>query len=733
MAAEGGMVSSRTDADLLDLDTRLLSDFIYELNVTRRHVNAYPNNHPVILTSADKVLGILRELLSIRHDIILGVAKDALLVGTSSLDRKNPVYRDVAGTLFSHGIASITFNNRIDRQQLLNFCRLISFKREQLEAKGGISRLLAIAGISGISITTVDYRAFHAREEEVIEAKNKAIFDKQSSLVWENFVRSLLEGSLGLQGEAYDLNPDLVAEILNSNALKTAGAQPAKSYWHSIAGFIHQLDESKIGKQKEEMIRRLSGLINGLTPELRRQFLNSAFSTLATRHELARSILSNIPEDYLIDALDDLNARQGALPQMLLNLVGKLSESLAEGDPDNDMQDQKGSNVGIREKLKTIFKEDSPDKFVPDDYQKALHAIISSRAISPEDNADLQELRTSLGNSDIEGKIGLIVLDIIDTSQIDIDIEILQRNLLDLTSYFLNIGEFRPLVKMYDKMAMTMANRQEESCREVMAAFSSPEFLEEVLNGLTGWGKAKYDEIAQLISRVGVPFVEPLLDRLAEEQNMSLRRYYMERLRELGPLAREATISRLRDNRWYFVRNLVLVLRSLEDQSVIPPVRRITSHPNPRVRQEAIRTLLSLRDPEADQLLLKDMDSGNSEVRITAVKLAEFSQNPQVQQRLLGFLAQGGLTGFEYELKSATIHSLGMIGNPAVIPELERFLKSRSLLRPGQLSRLKAELVQSLKHYPAQAVSPLLKSIATSGQRDLRRIAEELSRNLQGE
>lgn len=726
------MVSSHTDANLHDLDTRLLSNFIYELNVTRRHVTAYPNNHPVILSSADKLLGILRELLSIRNDITLGVAKDALLVGTSSLDRKNPVYRDMAGTLFSHGIASITVNNTIDRQELLNFCRIISFKREQLEAKGGISRLLAIAGISGIRIKTVDYRAFHAQDEEVIGAKDKAIFDKHSSLVWESFVRSLLEDTLGLHGDAFDLDPELVAEILNSSAQKPDGAQPGKSYWPSIADFLRQLDESRAAKQKEEMIHRLSGLINGLTPELRRQFLNSAFSTLATRHELARSILSNIPENYLIDALDDLNARQGALPHMLLNLVSKLSESLAEGEADNDMRDQKESNVGVREKLKTIFKEDSLDKFVPNDYQKALHAIISSRTISPGDNAQLEELKTSLDNSDIEGKIGLIVLDIIDTSQIDIDIEILQRNLLDLTSYLLNIGEFTALARMYDKMALTMADREEECCRVAMAAFASPEFLEEVLNGLTAWGKAKYDEIARLISRVGEPFAAPLLDRLAEEQNMSLRRYYMERLRELGPLAREATISRLRDNRWYFIRNLVLVLRSLEDQSVIPQVRRITGHPNQRVRQEAIRTLLALRDPEADQLLIRDMDSGNSEARIAAVKLAEFSQNPQVHLRLLGFLGQGGLTGFEFELKSAAIHSLGMIGNPAVLPELERFLKSRSLLRAGQLSRLKAVLVQSLKHYPGQAVSPLLKTLVTSGQRDLRRIAEELSRNLQG-
>lgn len=724
------MISSLTDATLHNLDTRLLSNVIYELNVTRRHVTAYPNNHPVILSSVEKLLNLLRELLSVREEIMLGIAKDTLLVGTSALDRKNPVYRDIANTLFSHGIATISFNKLISQQEILNFCRLISFKREQLDSKGGIARLLDLAGISGIRLSTIDYRIFRANEDGIIEEKNAQILQKQSSLIWENFVKGLLEGTLGLEGEAFDLDPELIAEILNDK--KSEITQTAKSYWNNIADFLKQLDEIKFGKQKDEMIRRISSLINSLSPALRRQFLNSAFSTLATRHELAQSVLSNIPEDYLLDALDDLNTRQEALPQMLLNLVGKLSESIGESSFGNDLLDRKGSNVGAKEKLKTIFKEDTPDKFIPDDYQKALRSIISSRTISPAESSQLEALKSSFGTSDLEGKISLIVIDIINSSQIDIDVEILRRNLLDLTTFFLNTGAFNALLKMYDKMAIPSKNGPEECCREVLDTFASQEFLQEVLNGLHSWGKTKYDEISKLIYRVGKPFVPPLLDRLADEQSMSLRRYYMERLRELGPLARDEVIARLRDKRWYFVRNLILVLRSLNDETVIPHVRRTTNHPNPRVRQEAIRTLLSLHDSEADHLLLRDMSGGFNEAKIAAVKLAEFSQHPEVHKKLVEFLAQGGFTGLDFELKSAAIHSLGMIGDPSVLPDLERFLNSRSFLRAGQLSRLKSELVQSLKHYPMQSVSPLLKSLTSSGQRDIRRIAEELYRNLQG-
>jgi HEAT repeat protein len=235
-----------------------------------------------------------------------------------------------------------------------------------------------------------------------------------------------------------------------------------------------------------------------------------------------------------------------------------------------------------------------------------------------------------------------------------------------------------------------------------------------------------------LIDRVGEPFIAPILDRLAEEQSMSLRRYFMERLHKIGPAVKDAAIPRLRDSRWYFVRNLILVLRDLDDPLVIQHIRRLTRHPHTRVRQEAVRTLLHFRDPEADTQLLRDMADSDREVLINAVRLAEHSKNPAVLKHLIRLLSSGGLTGFDYELKSAAIHSLGMIGNPTAIPELEQFLKSRTFFRTGQLNRLKSETVQSLKHYPSQSVIGLLRGISKSGQSEIRQIAEEIYRNLLG-
>ncbi len=726
-----------SNSDTLDLDTRLLSNFIYELNIARRHVIAYPSQHPVIAASIGKVLALLRELLTLRESLMLGIAKDTLIIGDSFLDKNNPVYGDLARLLFGQGVAAITFSRGLTHSELLSFYNLLSLKREQIDQQGGFEQALADAGIIGIKVRPIDYSAFKTTEEELLDGTTQIIFEKQSALLWHDFVKGLLEGTLAdskaLDVRTLDLDPSTLAEILNSHREQPATEQiELKSYEHTIARFLQQLDGQTRGKHKEELLWRLTAFINRLSPELRRQFLNSAFSSLAARQELAESVLSRVPEVAILDALDDLSARQSAIPQMMLDLIGKLSRNLAVKTRQLGQHHPSSADEELQKKLRILFQEDSVDKFLPDNYQKALHSIIAGHAISPADQAGIEELKQSLATQDIEEEISLIILEIINCAQTDDDAEVMQRNLLDLCSYFLSIGDFAALLPIHARMAERSASAPEDCFKEVMAVFAQPDFISEVLNGVTFWGKSKYQEIGDLIERVGEPFIEPILDRLAEEQSMSLRRYFMDRLHKIGPPVRDAAISRLRDSRWYFVRNLILVLRGLDDPSVLQQMRRLTRHPHIKVRQEAVKSLLISLDPEADAQLLRDMADSDREVMLTAVRLAEHSKSPAVLQHLTGLLSRGGLTGFDYELISTAIHSLAMIGNPSSIPGIEKFLKSRSLLRAGQLNRLKSETVQSLKHYPRQSVLGLLKDLAQSGQSDIRQVAEEIYRNMQG-
>jgi len=721
------------DNTLADLDTRLLSNFIYELNIARRHVTSYPSNHPVIGTAVEKVLQLLTALLSSRNAFTLGIAKNTLLVGETLLDHSNPVCVDLANLLFSQGIAAITFHKKLTPKELLAFYGLIILKREQVEEEGGLTAALARRGITCIQVQTIDYRAFQTTEEELLDGKQQPIPQEQPSLLWENFARSLMAGSLSQEDQLVDLDPAVLAELLNRR--KDRGQAPRtesdlRNYAKTISHFIQQLEKERRSGTRQEMIRRLATFISHLSPELRSQFINSVFSSLANSPGLAESVLSTIPEEAVIDALEELNARQESLPQMMLGIIGRLSGNLAQKVA---LMTPESSGANVEERLRTIFKEDSLDKFLPENYQKQLQSIVSQgMGATTAYQSEIEALKQTLAGHIIEEQISSIILDILQASPAECDLAVMERNLVDLCGYFLGLGDFATLVKIYERMRQKAFASQDHLQQEVLGVFAKSDFIEEILNGLRFWGKNKYSEIGALINMVGEPFVEPLLERLAEEQSMSLRRYYMERLRAIGGAAKHAALERLRDNRWYFIRNLVLLLRDMEDPDVIPQLRRLTGHAHPKVRQEAIRALLHFRDVEADRLLMRSLASTDQETLLSAVRLAEGSSHPDILNRLVEILNRGGFTGNECELKSAAIHSLGMIGNPSVLPELKRLLSSRSLFRSAQLNRLKEDVVKSLKFYPKQEVISLLKTLAKSGQNEVRRHAEEIYRLLQG-
>jgi HEAT repeat protein len=211
---------------------------------------------------------------------------------------------------------------------------------------------------------------------------------------------------------------------------------------------------------------------------------------------------------------------------------------------------------------------------------------------------------------------------------------------------------------------------------------------------------------------IGPPFIDPLLDLLADEENRVLRLYYLEILKGLGLTVKDPAIRRLSDRRWYFIRNLLLILRHLNDPSILSSIRGLFGHAHTRVRQEVLHTLLALGDPKADRILLNEMNSSDGDRCINAIILAGMTQNREVTHKLVEFLKRSGLGRTSFEIKKASVHALAEIGDTSILPTLQDVLKSFSLFFRRKSHLLKLEIIDSLGKYPAVEVAPILKSIA---------------------
>jgi len=94
-----------------------------------------------------------------------------------------------------------------------------------------------------------------------------------------------------------------------------------------------------------------------------------------------------------------------------------------------------------------------------------------------------------------------------------------------------------------------------------------------------------------------------LLELLADEERMPVRRRILALLTGLARTRIPLLAEHLADPRWYVARNVVTALAGTGDPALIPYMKTALRHPDLRVRKEALAALGALRTPDAIALL----------------------------------------------------------------------------------------------------------------------------------
>lgn len=718
------MITQPIDIPTNSVDTKSLATLIVELNIARRNCRAYPKGHPIVAASLDKVLRVYEELLNKHGELILGITRDSLMVDGVVLDKSNLVYQDFSRVLFERGIGALLFHSGLTIEELTNFTTLLGLKREQIQQHGGIAQVWSKARITAMTIRPIRYDLFQTTDVDSV-AVNRDNTPEEG--LWDKFARELTLGILPheISDDTY-LDPKILAEILNQQFAR--GNFNEAKVRSATTDILAPVDvDSSPGTLSGHPYHDLATFISNLTPELRRQFIDSSFGgNNQNRQTAAEKILSNLSDIAIRETLEDINQNRLSVSPVIFGLLERLGQNVISLQ--NDSEEISGDD-NISSKMKTILREHASEEYVPDDYQKQLNQMIASDQSPHIHVEDVSALLKTVENRSIETSIREILMNFIrvgvETTE---ERDLLLQNLSDMFGFFLQTGDYGQLHTMIDQL--TDGTFPVEIQSRLRNEYGRREFLDEILDGLSIWGKPRYGDIRTLIHKIGGPFVEAILDRLSEEKNMSLRRFYMDSLIEMGAVTRVSIVNRLHDNRWYFLRNLLIILSAQNDPSVVALVRPLLRNGDPRLRHEVLKTLVHFRDPQAEIQVLEDLNSQNPELQSAAIQLAEQCTSPAISKKLTSMVSLGGFSQIEYERKSAILRALGEIGRAEVLPELAKILSSRRLFQSRQLTKLKTEIIRSLPKYPPEVSRPVLERIA-DGSGEIARLAAETLRIIQ--
>jgi hypothetical protein len=332
------------------------------------------------------------------------------------------------------------------------------------------------------------------------------------------------------------------------------------------------------------------------------------------------------------------------------------------------------------------------------------------------------------GNNDMKsGSVAMLIEDCSDemllAPSFDVMIELIESGVLEsdvfmkmlgkltsLTEKFLEKGEFGKALELYNSLR-TLSLQEKNSMHAlsmIRGIFSTDSFNSNAVEALKRYGRKQRESAGKFMLALRSFIVPYLLDALNEENDPSKRRFMISLLASVRGDVLPFIISRLRDARWYVVRNMLYLLRECHGRSYLKEIKDFLGHKVPLVQLEALRTLLSFQDPEADLYVRTFLKSGDFELQKGAVRLAGAYRVRNAVPQLLLLLKEKDMLGKKFLFKKRIIRMLGRIGDGRAVGQLLKICRSSSMVHKNDLERLKVEIFKTFHYYPLATIGPIL-------------------------
>jgi hypothetical protein len=695
------MSQNRNEATL-QADSPLLTTFLRQLNISRRQLSLYPPEHQQIKDSVAKTIDILNELFLSRTHITIGIAPDALYFEQLWLDKSELSHRDFARFFFALGISSVSFRRGLSAAELTHFGQLMRKQGTPAASSADFTALLQQHGVEHITVIPIDYDAFQAGSSKTGGADQ----------LWADFLSGLHQGVLAFGDPDNPEEVAAIADLLNREFC--APDRLSSTVSGSLSRFVDKQLNAGDSREARVTKKQFSTLFRQLHREARNTFVQGLLQGLEQQQQPA-PLLQNIPASALGEALAGRNPQQIRISPRLFDMARQLAHSAPSERPQKGRREQESREIQ-RARLEVLFREERPEQYMPSQYQTTLAGIPEQAFTAALPAEQLRTLQQELASQSVEHNLTAILLEMLRYPLNGEQENAIQKQLLDLSRFFLDSGDFVQLRTIYRQWSRYLYSDQATSdifTEQVLANHTQPSFINDVLDGFDIWDETFYPHIIDYIATVGECYSEPLIERLGLAPGWDERRRWMTALEALGGSANTRIVRALQDERWYLVRNLLVVLGKDLDPSTLKIIQQLSDHPAAQVRQEVIRLLFTCNPATANRLLLRELRSSAVESRHCALQIAHLSSDPAVLELLHRQLEQEPNNDAALAAAELAVQALARSGRRESLPILHRMLSRQGLLVSRRTRQLQQAIIRNLATFPGDSAEKLLRKFTT--------------------
>jgi len=553
---------------------RDLSDLLVEFSLALGHQSAYPSDHPVLVTAAERLTHALAGVLARRTTLTLGIARRQFIIDGVATDPGNGLLGNLAQRFHRHRIAALRVDRGITQAEVTKLLAALGIDARRDPGPLGFQPEEARRW-AGAELYPAQYNRL-----ELSEDPGEATSEGESTEIqlWLELARAALpEGSE--TDQAGSSHPGVLAAAINRRVREVSYDQTVVSYLMRVA------EEVAVGETVEQawLRRRLSRLIASLDPAALERLLQVAGNEPHQRRFVIAAS-QTLAADAVLKVVQAAGQSSNQhVSDSLMRLLGKLAQH-AESDA---RELSEAADTALRENVDRLVSDWDLEDPNPEAYGSALQQMARhTKAYAPP-----------------AGSGQALALDPEQVLRIGLEIGELGPRVHAAAERLVAEGRTRLLTDLLDGAAKAGAPTE-----AIWRSLVLPELLAREL----GQQPVDFAVVESLVARLKADASAPLLDALAASEDRSTRWNLLRILGEVGAPAAPAVAARLPDTPWFVQRNLLLLMGRLgpwpDGFSPMPYI----SHREPRVRREAFRLLLDSSDTREAAILhaLSDPDSG---------------------------------------------------------------------------------------------------------------------------
>ncbi|HUJ79815.1 MAG TPA: HEAT repeat domain-containing protein [Nitrospiria bacterium] len=222
------------------------------------------------------------------------------------------------------------------------------------------------------------------------------------------------------------------------------------------------------------------------------------------------------------------------------------------------------------------------------------------------------------------------------------------------------------------------------SLHQFLVRLGAPERLDKLAAVLNKEKEVDAPSLTAFIQTMTPQALGPLSDLLGTVVVMKTRKVICDAMVPLGQDHLEVLAGRLKDDRWFVVRNLIYVMGRIGGAKVITYLAPLVRHPEPRVRKEIIKILDGMDSEKVIDVLLECLPDQESSVRMMAMRALARRKTPRVIEPLTAIIEDRQFAAKDVAEKLDAFVTLGSSGRPEALAVLKQFLKGSSWWRRSE-------------------------------------------------